>query len=136
MSSYNQPFVDKDALHKGLNSLSGRAKLVRIGDSSLMSNKKRRPTHPGEVLREDILPAARLTQTELAKRLKVSRRTVNEICQERRSVSADMANRLARIFNTTPEVWMNMQSAVDIWDALEANRAEYQGIKPLRLAKS
>jgi addiction module HigA family antidote len=47
----------------------------------------------------------------------VSRRTVNEICQERRGVSADMAHRLARMLNTTPDVWMNMQAAVDVWDA-------------------
>jgi len=75
-----------------------------------------------------------LTQTELAHLLKVSRRTVNEICQEKRSVSADMAHRLARVFNTTPDLWMNMQSAVDIWDAMEANGKEYQRIRPLKVA--
>jgi addiction module HigA family antidote len=64
----------------------------------------------------------------------VSRRTVNEICQERRGVTADMAHRLARVLNTTPDVWMNMQAAVDIWDALHANAKSYQKIKPLKVA--
>ena len=49
-------------------------------------------------------------------------------------MSADMAHRLARVLNTTPEVWMNMQAAVDVWDALDANGQEYQKIKPLRVA--
>ena len=102
--------------------------------NSTLNRRRRRPTHPGELLREEILPGASITQGDLAKRMGVSRRTVNEICQERRGVSADMAHRLARVLNTTPEVWMNMQAAVDVWDALEANGQDYQKIKPLRVA--
>lgn len=98
-----------------------------------MRNKpKRRPTHPGELLREETLPAAGLTQIELAARLGVSRRTVNELIHERRPVTPDMAHRLARVFNTTPEFWLRLQQTVDIWDALEANRQEYDRLKPLR----
>ena len=99
-----------------------------------LNKRQRRPTHPGELLREEILPAANITQGELAKRMGVSRRTVNEICQERRGVSADMAHRLARVLNTTPDMWMNMQAAVDVWDALDANAKSYQKIKPLKVA--
>jgi addiction module HigA family antidote len=99
-----------------------------------LNKRQRRPTHPGELLREEILPAARITQGELAKRMGVSRRTVNEICQERRGVTADMAHRLARVLNTTPDMWMNMQAAVDVWDALDANAKHYQKIKPLKVA--
>lgn len=100
----------------------------------MLNNRKRRPTHPGEILREEVLPASGLTQSELAKRMGVSRRTVNEICQERRGISADIAHRLGRIFETTPEVWVNLQSAVDLWDSLAANQAVYQTIKPLKAA--
>lgn len=96
--------------------------------------RNRRPTHPGEVLREDVLPATNLTQEQLAQRLGVSRRTVNEILNERRPVSVDMAHRLARAFNTTPDVWINMQTALDLWDAAEANKSEYEKIKPLKVA--
>lgn len=99
-----------------------------------MSKRQRRPTHPGELLREEILPAANISQGELAKQMGVSRRTVNEICQERRGVSADIAHRLARVLNTTPDLWINMQSAVDVWDALDANGKDYQKLKPLKVA--
>jgi addiction module HigA family antidote len=96
--------------------------------------RNRPPTHPGEVLREDVLPATGLTQEQLAQRLGVSRRTINEILNERRPVSVDMAHRLARIFNTTPDVWINMQTALDLWEAAETNKDVYQQIKPLKVA--
>lgn len=67
---------------------------------------KRRPTHPGELLREETLPAAGISQSNLADRLGVSRRTVSELIRERRSVNPDLAHRLARLFNTTPEFWL------------------------------
>ena len=79
-----------------------------------MRNKTRRPTHPGELLREETLPAASLSQSELAARLGVSRRIVNDLVHERRSVNPDLAHRLARIFNTTPEFWLRLQEAVDV----------------------
>jgi len=103
-------------------------------NSKKMNTRRRRPTHPGELLREEILPGANITQAELARQMGVSRRTVNEICQERRGVSADTAHRLARVLNTTPELWINLQSAVDVWDALDANGKDYQKIKPLKVA--
>ena len=98
-----------------------------------MSNhSKRRPTHPGELLREETLPAAGLTQTELADRLEVSRRTISDVIHERRGLTTDLAHRLARVFNTTPEFWLRLQEAVDIHDAWQANRREYDRLKPLR----
>ncbi len=96
-----------------------------------MNTIKRRPTHPGALLREEIMPATGLTQKELAARLGVSRLTVNEIVNEKRSVSPDLAHRLARVFNTTPQLWLNMQQAVDTWEAYAANRRAYERIKPL-----
>ena len=99
-----------------------------------LNRRKRKPTHPGELLREEILPAAGITQGDLAKRMGVSRRTINEICQERRGISADIAHRLARVFNTTPDLWMNMQAAIDVWNALDANGSDYEKIKPLKVA--
>ena len=101
---------------------------------NILNNRKRKPTHPGELLRKDVLPSSGLSQAELARRLKVSRRTVSEIVNERRSVTIDMAHRLARVFNTTPDVWVNMQMAFDLWDALEQNKRVYERIKPLKVA--
>lgn len=100
----------------------------------MLNGRKRRPTHPGELLREEILPAAELTQAELAARLGVSRRSVGDLVRERRSLTPDMAHRLARVFKTTPEFWMNLQQAVDIWEALAANRQSYAKLRPLKVA--
>lgn len=88
-----------------------------------LRDPKRRPTHPGEILREDVLPALRLTQGEFAKQLGVSRLTVSELLREKRAVLPDMALRLARLLNTTPESWLNMQQAVDLWELGRAHRS-------------
>ena len=73
---------------------------------------KRKPTHPGEVLREDVLPALEMTQTEFAKRLNVSRLSVSELLLEKRAMTADMALRVAKLTRTTPESWLRMQEAL------------------------
>jgi len=100
----------------------------------MLNGRKRRPTHPGELLREEILPAAGVTQKELAAWLGVSRRSVSDLLRERRTLTPDMAHRLARVFKTTPEFWMNLQQAVDIWETLAANRREYSKLRPLKVA--
>lgn len=102
----------------------------------MLNNRKRRPTHPGEILREDVLPAAGLTQGELARVLGVSRRTVSEIVHERRPVTTDMAHRLARAFGTSPEMWLGLQQDVDLWDAHHERHAEYKQIKRLTTDKA
>jgi addiction module HigA family antidote len=90
------------------------------------------PTHPGELLREEILPATQLTQEQLAERLGVSRRTVNEIIGEKRSLTADMAHRLARLFNTTAEFWLGLQLDVDLWQAHQKSAEVYSKIRPMK----
>jgi antitoxin HigA-1 len=100
----------------------------------MLNGRKRCPTHPGKLLREEILPAAELTQAELATRLGVSRRSISDLLRERRALTPDMAHRLARVFETTPEFWMNLQQAVDIWETLALHRREYARLKPLKAA--
>jgi addiction module HigA family antidote len=100
----------------------------------MLNNRKRRPTHPGEILREDVIPALNITQGEFARTLGVSRRTVNEILQEKRPVTVDTAHRLARALGTSPDVWLGLQQDVDLWDALQANKSEYERIRPLKAA--
>ncbi len=95
-----------------------------------MRDPRRQPTHPGEVLREDVLPALRMTQTEFAERLGVSRLSVSELLHERRALSADMAVRIGRLTDTTPESWLHMQTAVDLW-ALEQDSKRYRHIEPI-----
>ena len=96
--------------------------------------RKIRPTHPGEMLREDFLPDYGLTASGLAEALGVSRQTINELLRGRRAVSTDMALRLSRLFGNTPEFWLNAQRAVDLWAAAQAIKTEVKRIKPLRVA--
>jgi addiction module HigA family antidote len=96
--------------------------------------RKIRPTHPGEMLREDFLPDYGLTISGLAEAMGVSRQTINELLRERRAVSPEMALRLSRLFGNSAEFWLNAQRAVDLWDAAQAIKTEVQRIKPLRVA--
>jgi addiction module HigA family antidote len=96
--------------------------------------RKIRPTHPGEMLREDFLTDYGLTVSRLARALGVSRQTVNELLRERRSLTPEMALRLARLFGNTPEFWLNAQRAVDLWDTERALKKRVQQIKPLTAA--
>jgi len=95
-----------------------------------MRDPKRKPTHPGEILRDDMLPALNMTQTELAERLGVSRLSVSELLHGKRALSADMAMRIARLTGTTPESWLRMQEAVDLW-VLEKDLKRYRHIEPV-----
>ena len=92
--------------------------------SFMSKQRKLRPTHPGELLRTEVIRAAKLTESRLATLLGVSTRIVNEIVTEKRGLSADMAHRLARLFNTTPELWLGLQADVDLWKAANAGEAE------------
>ena len=92
---------------------------------------KRKPTHPGEMLREDFLPDYGLSVSGLAADLGVSRQSVNELLRERRAVSPDMALRLARLFGNSPEFWINAQRSVDLWEAVQAIGNDVARIKPL-----
>lgn len=96
--------------------------------------RKVRPTHPGEMLREDFLPEYGLTVSSFAKALGVSRQTVNELLRERRAVSPEMALRLARLFGNTPEFWLNAQRAVDLWEAERNIKEKIDRITPLDAA--
>lgn len=78
---------------------------------------RRRPTHPGEVLREDVLPALRLSVTEAARELRVSRQTLHRILAETNPVTPLMALRLGRFCGNGPDVWLRMQGAYDLWEA-------------------
>lgn len=96
-----------------------------------LQDSKRRPTHPGAILREDVLPALAMTQTEFAQRLGVSRLSVSDLLHEKRTMTTEMAARVGKLLNTTPESWLRMQQAVDLWEV--AQRPErLASIKPIK----
>ncbi len=95
-----------------------------------LRDPRRKPTHPGAVLREDVLPALRMSQTELAERLGVSRVTVNTLLQEKRDLSVELAARIAKLLGHSPESWLRMQQALDLW-RLAQDPSPLANIKPL-----
>ena len=95
---------------------------------------KRRPTHPGEMLREDFMPDYGLTVAGLAEAIGVSRQSINELLRERRAISPEMALRLARLFGNSPVFWLNAQRSVDLWDAGQAIKKDVARIRPLDAA--
>ncbi len=77
----------------------------------------RKPTHPGEILREDVIKPLNITVTEAAKKLGVTRKTLSLLLNCRASMSPDMAIRVAKATNTTPESWLFMQAKLNLWTA-------------------
>jgi len=95
---------------------------------------QRRPVHPGEMLHEDFMPEYGLSVNGLASALGVCRQSVNKLVRERRAVSPEMALRLGRLFDNSPEFWLNLQRSVDLYDARLATKDEMRHITPLRVA--
>jgi len=78
---------------------------------------KRKPTHPGVIIKEDYLEPLSLTITQMAEIIGTSRKTVSKIINQKGSVTPDMALRLSRAFDTSPELWINLQRNYDLWRA-------------------
>jgi addiction module HigA family antidote len=93
-----------------------------------------RPIHPGEILREEFLAPLGMTAHALALELKVPAPRINDIVRERRAVTPDTALRLARYFGTTPEFWLNLQTAYDLKVAQRELRARINKEVPARHA--
>lgn len=75
----------------------------------------RKPTHPGEILREDVIIPLGLTVTEAAKRLGVTRKTLSALINCKASLSPEMAVRVGKATKTSPESWLYMQAKLDLW---------------------
>jgi antitoxin HigA-1 len=83
----------------------------------LGSRPHRKPTHPGELLREDVLPALGISIGEAARKLRISRQTLHRILAGNAAVTPDMAVRLGKFCGNGPGLWLRMQQACDLWDA-------------------
>lgn len=89
---------------------------------------------PGEVLRRYIVRGDRIKQDELALAMKVSRVTINQLINDKRAITAEMALRLARVLNTTPEFWLDLQRGVDLHKARLALASDIKTMPVLRSA--
>jgi addiction module HigA family antidote len=89
------------------------------------------PMHPGELLREDVLPALARPRAEIARLLGVSRQTLHSILTERTPVTPEMALRLGKLCGNGPELWLNLQSRHDLERLKKAKRAELEAIPTL-----
>ena len=95
----------------------------------------RPPIHPGEILLEEFLKPYGMTQTEIARRIGVSRKHISEVVNGRKGISTDMALRLSRLFGTSPELWLNGQIACDVWNAMRGENArKLEAIEPVALS--
>ncbi|MBD1203313.1 MAG: HigA family addiction module antidote protein [Rhodobacteraceae bacterium] len=83
----------------------------------MIRNPDRCPTHPGELLREDLIPATGKTKAEIARMLGISRQHLHDIVAERKPISAQVAVRLAKLLGNEALVWIRMQGAYDAWHA-------------------
>src|ERR1700712_3004808 len=99
-----------------------------------MLGPKRKPVSAGEVLVEEFLQPLGLTQSELAEKTGLPRKHVNELCRNRRAVTADTALILGRVFGNSPDFWLNTQRRMDIWEALNTPErlSRIQRATPLR----
>jgi antitoxin HigA-1 len=93
-----------------------------------------RPTHPGELLREDVLPALGRSKVEIAELLGVSRRQLYNILDEEQPITPQMALRIGKLTGTTPESWLSMQQAYDLQIAEKDLAAEIEAIPTLNAA--
>ena len=93
---------------------------------------KRCPSHPGELLREDVIPATGKTRSEIAALLGISRQHLYDILNERKPVSPTVAVRLGKLFGDGAEVWARMQSAYDTWHAERELAGELRSIPTLK----
>ncbi len=105
----------------------------------MVKNRKhkrtRKPTHPGKAFLEDVMKPLNLSVTEAALLLGVSRKTLSEFVNEKASLSPEMALRIAKATNTSPESWLNMQLKLTLWNAY---RNEPKNIKafPMEIVSS
>jgi len=97
---------------------------------------KRPPVHPGEILREDVLPALKLSVTETARKLGVSRQQLHRVLACTHPITTDMALRIGRFAGNGPELWLRMQQAYDLWHGERRMEEELSKIEPVAPVES
>jgi addiction module HigA family antidote len=108
--------------------------MVTTEKAQRLRQQTRRPCGPGALL-ADFLENTGLTQTQAAKQLGVGRQAVNELINDRRTLTLEMANRLAILCgDDSPEIWLRLQQQRDLWDALHMDKTMFQDVQPYHKA--
>jgi len=89
----------------------------------------RQPTHPGEILREDVIPGMGISVKEFAEALHISRQYIHQILAEKKPVTPNIALRLGKLLGNGPEIWLKMQNAYDLWQTRQKIASELQEIE-------
>jgi addiction module HigA family antidote len=97
----------------------------------MMRERKRPPVHPGRILKNHHLIPLSISITDLASILGVSRKTVSKVINERGAITPDMALRLSRAFNTSPNLWLGLQQEYDLWHATHESK-EWRQVKAVK----
>jgi addiction module HigA family antidote len=97
----------------------------------MIRERKRPPVHPGRILKNHHLIPLSISITDLAGILGVSRKTVSKVINERGAITPEMALRLSRAFNTTPNLWLGLQQEYDLWHAMH-DAKEWQRVKAVK----
>lgn len=103
-----------------------------------MQTTLRKPATVGEVLLEEFMQPMKLTQAALAEAMGVQRKHVNELCNERRNVTAATALIFTRVFGNSPDFWLNIQRRTDLWEAMNRpqERERVERAKPIETSAS
>jgi addiction module HigA family antidote len=96
-----------------------------------MRERKRPPVHPGRILKNHHLTPLSISISVLARILGVSRKTISKIINERGAITPDMALRLSRAFDTTPNLWLGLQEEYDLWHAMHDSK-EWRQVKTIK----
>jgi len=107
-----------------------------MGEYSVKRPLKRPPTHPGELLREDVLPALGLSVSEAARRLGISRQQLHRVLACTHPITTDMALRIGKFAGNGPGLWLRMQQAYDLWHAEQRMEVELSKIEPVASVNS
>ncbi|NYF92191.1 HigA family addiction module antitoxin [Tunturiibacter empetritectus] len=99
-----------------------------------MLNTKRKPVTVGEMLTEEFMEPLNITQIELAEKAGLPRKHINELCRNRRAITADTALILGRVFGNSADFWLNTQRRTDLWEAMHTPKrlSRIQRAKPIK----
>lgn len=107
-----------------------------MSEYSIKRPLKRPPVHPGEIIREDVLPSLRISVSEAARQIGVSRQQLHRILACTHPISTEMALRIGKFAGNGPGIWLRMQQAYDLWHTEKQMEIELSRIKPAATVES